>query len=318
MGWKHRSVITSTIHTIDSHTAGEPTRVIVDGGPDLGPGSVAEQLERFRDGFDGVRSGVVREPRGSNVLVGALLCPPADETCDAGVIFFNNIGYLGMCGHGLIGVVTTLRHLGRLTQTTCRIETPVGTVATQTNPDGSVSFDNVPAYRTAQDVQVVVEGVGAFCGDVAWGGNWFYLVNCPRETCNLSDVSASQALASQLRNQIHLAGFPEVDHVELFTDPTHIDADSRNFVQCPGQEYDRSPCGTGTSAKLACLAADGKLLPGDAWVQEGFLGTRFRAQYRWADEKHDQIIPTITGKAYVTSETKLLFDPQDPFREGIH
>lgn len=305
------------IHVVDSHTAGEPTRVIVDGGPDLGGGTVAEQLDRFRESFDHVRTGVVREPRGSDVLVGALLCESSDDSCDAGVIFFNNVGFLGMCGHGLIGVVETLRHLGRLTTDTCRIETPVGVIAVQRGNDRAISIQNVASYRVAKEVRVKLDGVGVFVGDVAWGGNWFYLVNHPKTLVGSASVKTLQELASRLRLAINEAGYPEVDHVELFGPPMNADSDSRNFVLCPGLEYDRSPCGTGTSAKLACLAADGKLKPGETWMQEGILGTCFRGSFQWIDESKGEVLPTITGQAFVTSEAKLIFGANDPFNNGI-
>ena len=253
---------------IDSHTAGEPTRVILSGGPLLGDGPLKERLHRFRTEFDSFRTATVTEPRGSDVLVGALLCEPMDPTCSIGVIFFNNVGYLGMCGHGMIGVVETLRHLDRISSAECRIETPVGMTTARRNDDASVAFENVISYRAAKDVAIQVEGVGRIVGDVAWGGNWFYLVTQSPSELSLANVAWLQQFASRIRTAINAAGFPEVDHVELFGPPTRKGSDSRNFVLCPGMEYDRSPCGTGTSAKLACLAADEKIAPGEMWTQE--------------------------------------------------
>ncbi len=305
------------IQIIDSHTAGEPTRVVIDGGPALGAGPLSDRLVRFRDSFDRYRAAIVREPRGSDVLVGAMLCDPCDRSCSAGVIFFNNVGYLGMCGHGMIGVVATLQHLGRIEPGGCKVETPVGTVAAVLNADGSVSIENVPSYRKAKEVAIEIDGVGSVVGDVAWGGNWFYLVRQPVEEILLDQVRRLQRLASSIRAAINDAGYPEVDHIELFGKPEQTDSDSRNFVLCPGLEYDRSPCGTGTSAKLACLAADGKLSPGENWVQEGVLGTRFQGSYRWHDEANQTIIPTITGSAFVTAEATLLLQDDDPFCWGI-
>lgn len=299
------------VHVIDSHTAGEPTRVVIAGGPDLGVGSVADRLAAFRERHDAFRSAVVNEPRGSDVLVGALLCGPADPTCAAGVIFFNNVGYLGMCGHGTIGVVATLAHLGRLTAGVHRIETPVGVVGVELHADGRVSVENVASYRKAVAVRVAVPGLGEVVGDVAWGGNWFFLA-VARETINVANAEQLTDLAWRIRAAINVE-YPEVDHVELFG-PDPNGADARNFVLCPGKAYDRSPCGTGTSAKLACLAADGKLAEGAEWAQAGILGTRFTGHYRRAG---DRIIPTITGEAFITAEATLLFDDRDPFREGI-
>ena len=304
------------IHTIDSHTAGEPTRVIVDGGPDLGSGKLSERLNVFRDLHDDYRKAVVCEPRGSDVLVGALLCESDDSTCDAAVIFFNNVGYLGMCGHGMIGVIETLRHLGRISANRCRIETPVGVVPAEINDDGSVSIENVASFRKSKAVTIQVDGLGTVVGDVAWGGNWFYLVNKPKIDLSLDRVRQLQQTAVSIRETLNANGYPEVDHVELFNEAAG-DADSQNFVLCPGLEYDRSPCGTGTSAKLACLAADGKLQPGQIWEQAGILGTSFQGSYVWQDEASGTIIPTITSRAYVTAESKLLLNDDDPFCWGI-
>ena len=304
---------------VDSHTGGEPTRVVVDGGPELGSGPLTERLERFRRDYDAVRRGVVCEPRGSDVLVGALLCPPTDPTCVAGVVFFNNVGYLGMCGHGTIGVGVTLGHLGRIGAGRHRLETPVGVVPFEYDGRNTVTLDNVPSYRHAADVAVDVAGVGTVRGDVAWGGNWFFLVREHRETLELGNVSrltaVTQAVRRALREQgVTGAGGAEIDHVELFGPPADARNQSRNFVLCPGGAYDRSPCGTGTSAKLACLAADGKLRPGEFWRQESIVGSVFAGSYRYDSER---LIPTISGEAYVTAEGSLCFDAHDPFALGI-
>jgi len=305
------------LRVIDSHTGGEPTRVVIEGGPDLGFGPLDERLNTFQERFDEFRRAVVMEPRGSDVLVGALLVVPHDESCDAGVIFFNNVGYLGMCGHGMIGVVETLKHLGRIEGDRCRVETPVGVVASQLHEDGSISIENVDSFRAASDVKLDVDDLGTVVGDVAWGGNWFFLVREPTQEIELSQADRLSKLASEIRDAVHDAGFPQVDHVELFGEPHAPDADTRNFVLCPGLEFDRSPCGTGTSAKLACLAADGKLQPGQSWVQEGVLGSVFRGSFEWVDEDKAAIRPCVRGRAFVTAESTLRIDPDDPFAWGI-
>jgi 4-hydroxyproline epimerase len=306
---------------IDSHTGGEPTRVVVGGGPDLGGGTVAEQLKVFRELHDRFRSAVVNEPRGSDVLVGAMLVPPADKSCAAGVIFFNNVGVLGMCGHGTIGLVVTLAHLSRIQPGEHRIETSVGVVTATLHADGSVSVGNVPSYRKAKAATFDVPGVGRIVGDVAWGGNWFFLVEGHGQSLELANVERLTDFSWRVRQVVNAGGFPEVDHIELFGAPTKPGAHSRNFVLCPGKAYDRSPCGTGTSAKLARLAADGKLAEGDAWVQESILGSTFVGRYRWVDRATGQIAPTVTGTAFVNAEATLLLDERDPFcwgiREGI-
>jgi len=299
---------------VDSHTGGEPTRVVIAGGPDLGTGPLAERRERFRAQFDPYRSAIVNEPRGSDVVVGALLVPAANPTCATGVIFFNNVGYLGMCGHGMIGVLATLAHLGRLGPGLHRVDTPVGVVATELAPDGSVTVHNVPSHRKAKGVGVEVPGVGVVTGDVAWGGNWFFLIEHHGQTLSLDRVAALTDYAVRVRQAVNGQGFPEVDHLELFGPATVPGAQARNFVLCPGLAYDRSPCGTGTSAKLACLAADGKLAEGEAWVQESIIGSTFTGRYR---RQGDQILPAISGRAFVNAEGTLLLDEGDPFCWGI-
>ena len=302
------------VQIIDSHTGGEPTRIVVHGGPELGVGSIADRLNLFRDRFDRFRSAVVNEPRGSDVMVGALLVEPTDSSCVTGVIFFNNVGYLGMCGHGAIGLVVTLAHMGRIQPGAHRIETVAGVVTATLHPDGSVSIANVPSFRKAKAVALEVPEVGLVSGDIAWGGNWFFLVEDHGQQLTLSNVKKLTDFTSRVRQAINAQGFPEIDHVELTGPPTRPGAHSRNFVLCPGGAYDRSPCGTGTSAKLACLAADGKLAEGVEWVQESIIGSIFRGRYR---RSADKIIPTITGTAFVNGEATLLLHETDPFCWGI-
>lgn len=265
---------------IDSHTGGEPTRVVVSGGPDLGRGPLVTRRERFQREFDRFRSAVVNEPRGSDVVVGALLVEPEDRTCVAGVIFFNNVGYLGMCGHGTIGLVVTLAHLRRIGPGDHRLETPVGVVTATLHPNGEVSVTNVPSFRKAKAVAIEVPGLGRVTGDVAWGGNWFFLAEYAALPLALANVDQLTDVTWRIRQAVNAQGFPEVDHVELFGPPTIPGAHSRNFVLCPGKAYDRSPCGTGTSAKLACLAADGKLAEDAPWIQESIIGSTFTGRFR--------------------------------------
>jgi 4-hydroxyproline epimerase len=308
---------TRRIEVVDSHTAGEPTRVVVAGGPDLGQGPLVARRELFRREFDRYRSAVVNEPRGSDVVVGALLVVPEDRSCVAGVIFFNNVGYIGMCGHGTIGVITTLAHLGRLEPGTHRVETPTGIVTTVLHENGEVSVTNVPSFRTHAAVSVEVPAVGRVTGDIAWGGNWFFLVQRDESALMLDNVATLTDVSRRIRRAINAIGFTDVDHVELFGTSPNDPANGRNFVLCPGDAYDRSPCGTGTSAKLACLASDGKLAEGETWVQESILGTRFSASYRWLDRTAGRIEPTIRGIAFVNAESTQLLDERDPFCWGI-
>lgn len=305
------------LHIIDSHTGGEPTRIIVSGGPDLGEGTLAERREMFRKQFDHFRSATVNEPRGSDVVVGALLVKPTDQSCAAGVIYFNNVGYLGMCGHGTIGLITTLAHMNKIRPGEHKIETPVGIITATLHPNGEVSVANVPSWRANKAVSVEIPGIGSITGDVAWGGNWFFLVWNHGQQLVLSKADSLTDFCWQVRQAVNAQGFPEVDHVELFCPPTVAGASSRNFVQCPGKAYDRSPCGTGTSAKLACLAADGKLEPGEEWVQESILGSTFRGAFEWLDRKAGKVLPVITGKAFVNAEADQILNDTDPFCWGI-
>ena len=304
---------------IDSHTGGEPTRIIVEGGPELGIGSMAEQLERFRNEFDSVRSAVVHEPRGSDVVVGALLCKPVNPAAAAGVIFFNNVGYLGMCGHGTIGLMATLHHMGRIKPGAHLLETAVGDVLATLAESGEVTVQNVPSYRSAKAVCVNVEGHGPVTGDVAWGGNWFYLVSDHGQEISLRNAAQLTDFTWRIRQALvreNVTGDngKEIDHIELFGAPDAAGAHSKNFVLCPGKAYDRSPCGTGTSAKIACLAAEGKLAEGELWVQESIVGSIFKASYQRAG---DRVLPSIQGFAYVNMEATLVFHPDDPFAMGI-
>ena len=364
-----RSSLIRHVQIIDSHTGGEPTRVVISGGPDLGRGTMAERRLVFQEKFDEFRSAVVNEPRGSDVIVGALLCEPVDPANVAGVIFFNNVGPLWMCGHGTIGLGVTLGHLGRIKAGTHRLETPVGLVTFDYDGANGVSFENVPSYRFAHNVTVEVDGVGPVTGDIAWGGNWFFLVDAAKNMClnlqygtktphpnplptteaavpepgrgdkaaepsisvtcpsahvpqpafGLADVEQLTNITWRIRQALERNGITGadggvIDHIELFGSPGDVANHSRNFVLCPGRAYDRSPCGTGTSAKLACLFADGKLHPGDTWRQESILGSVFEGSVRLDG---DQLIPRVTGTAYVTAEATLLLDPADPFQMGI-
>ena len=305
------------IRVIDSHTGGEPTRLVLEGGPDLGDGPIAERVQRFRERFDDYRCAIVNEPRGSDPLVGALLVKPHRADCEFGVIYFNNVGYLGMCGHGTIGLIASLKFAGRLRPGALKLDTPVGAVDVQLQPDGRISVANVVSYRSKHAVVVEVPGIGPVAGDIAWGGNWFFLISQHGRTLDLKHVESLTDYSWRVREALNAQGHPLVDHVELFGPSGRPGAQSRNFVLCPGKAYDRSPCGTGTSAKLSCLAADGKLLEGDVWIQESLIGSTFEASYRWHDRGQGEIVPTITGTAYVTGENLLHLDTEDPFRWGI-
>ncbi len=343
---------------LDSHTGGEPTRLIETPPFDLGTGSVADKLSKLKKDHDDFRTTVLNEPRGSDVLVGALLVEPADPTCQFGVIYFNNVGYLGMCGHGTIGLIASLAYLGKVQPGVIRVETPVGVVeATLHSPSlrgandserrsnllvesgvasgerqerprndmypNRVSVRNIPAYRHLTHIPVTVHGK-TIHGDVAWGGNWFFLCHDHGLDVNMSNLEALTDFSWRVREQLTANGTTgangaEIDHVELFAPAstslsTGPDADSKSFVLCPGKAYDRSPCGTGTSAKLACLYADGKLQVGQTWKQQSVLGSIFEGSVQLDGDK---IIPTITGEAWVMAEGVIMVDERDPFGKGI-
>ncbi len=307
------------VSVIDTHTGGEPTRVVISGGPDLGSGTMAERQAIFRQQHDTFRSAVVNEPRGSDVMVGAIVLPPVDPACVAGVIFFNNIGYLGMCGHGTIGVAVALAHLGRIGQGTHRLETSVGNVTVTLEGPNTVTIENVESYRVAKNFAIAVPGLRIYFGDLAWGGNWFFLVQDHGETLSVANLERLTDVTWRIRQALSAIGLVgtdggEIDHIELFGPPQVANADSKNFVLCPGKAYDRSPCGTGTSAKLACLAADGKLEEGEVWRQESIIGSVFEGSVKILGDK---VRPRIRGTAFVNAESTLLIDPADPFAMGI-
>ena len=307
------------VKVIDSHTGGEPTRVVISGGPELGHDALSNRVERFRNHHDDFRCAVVHEPRGSDAIVGALLVPPVDDSCVTGVIYFNSVSYLGMCGHGTIGVIATLAHLNRIDAGTHRIETPVGVVVAHLDNEGQVEVANVPSYRLATNVTVDVPGFGPVTGDIAYGGNWFFLVHDPGQELELENLEKLMEFTRRVRDSLARAGITgndghEIDHVELFVPSQVPGVNSKNFVLCPGNAYDRSPCGTGTSAKLACLFADGKLKEGQIWRQESIVGSIFEGTVSVVD---NLVHPSIKGSAFITAESDLIIDERDPFSMGI-
>ncbi|MFV0478149.1 MAG: proline racemase family protein [Parahaliea sp.] len=316
---------TATIRVIDSHTGGEPTRLVVSGGPDLGSGSMAGRLAILRRDHDWLRRSLVNEPRGSDVMVGALLCAPTDPANSVGVIFFNNVGYLGMCGHGTIGLMASLAWLGQIKAGTHCIETPVGLVQATLHDTHRVSVNNVESYRYRKSVTVSIAGGATVSGDIAWGGNWFFLCADHGQRIEPDNCTALTTFAHQIQLALAAAGISgadgaTIDHIELFGPPTSTaEADSRNFVLCPGQAWDRSPCGTGTSAKLACLAADGKLQPGQIWRQQSIIGSLFEGRFETTPGNTNSTVirPTITGSAWVNGDLQLVMTASDPFRHGL-
>ncbi len=312
----------TSLQVVDSHTGGEPTRLVIDGSPDLGTGSMAERRQILERDHDWVRSAVVNEPRGSDAIVGGLLLEPSREDCDLGVIFFNNKGYINMCVHGTIGLGVTLHHLGKLAPgESARIETPVGVVTAQLIDSTTVRVANVPSYRRQAGLRLTIDGYGDVTADIAWGGNWFLLVeehSLEVSYANLPELTEFCIAARRALERDGITGDDGmvIDHIEVFAPAPDIHADSRNYVLCPGGAYDRSPCGTGTSAKLACLFESGKLREGEIWRQAGIVGSVFEGTVR--RDEAGELIPEITGTAYITAESKLIIQADDPFAHGIH
>lgn len=312
------------LQIVDSHTGGEPTRVVLSGFPDLGNGPLPARVRQLSASHDRWRRATVGEPRSSEVVVGALLVPPSNPASTAAVIFFNNAGTLGMCGHGTIGVIETLRFLGRIQPGVHVVETPAGPVKATLHEDHTVSVENVVSFRHRAGVELSVPGVGPVTGDIAWGGNWFFLVKDPSPAIARDRIDVLISQAEAIRCALDASGHAGadghlVDHIELFGESATPGCQSRNFVLCPGHEYDRSPCGTGTSAKLACLAADGLLRPGEIWRQESVIGSTFDATYQWdSNAASGRIIPTIVGRAFVCGQGELLIDDADPLGFGLH
>lgn len=311
--------VSRTLRVVDSHTEGEPTRVVLEGCPDLGAGSLAQRRTLLREKYDWVRRACCLEPRGADAWVGGVLVPPHDASAEFGIIYFNNVGYLNMCIHGTIGLVATLAHLRRIGPGAHRIDTPVGVVTGTLHEDGRVTVANVPSYRHQARVRVEVPGYGAVTGDIAWGGNWFFLIEggpIPVTTSKIGDLTKFTCAVKDALAQQKITGRDggEIDHIEVFAPGRPGHSDSRNFVLCPGSAYDRSPCGTGTSAKLACLHADGKLSPGAPWRQAGILDTVFEGRVRL---ENGALIPEVAGRAWITAESTLLLSADDPFAEGI-
>jgi 4-hydroxyproline epimerase len=306
------------MRVVDSHATGQPTRVIVDGGPDLGTGSLAERRDRFRTHFDRFRTAVVGEPRGSDTLVGAILCKPSDPSCAEGVILFDSSGYLDMSVHAMMGLAVTLDYIGRGTTGGEKIETPAGAVTVDMHTNGDISVRNVPSFRHQKDVSVTVDGA-TYTGDVAWSGSWSFLVRDHNEDLSIARAERLTDLARSIRralarNRITGSRDEEITDIALFGPPQRREANSRNFVLRTGKSFRRSPSGTVTSAKLACLHEDGKLAEGQVWRQESITGAMFDGSVKVID---GAIVPSIRGTAHMIAESVLIVDERDPYCWGI-
>ncbi|MEZ5163657.1 MAG: proline racemase family protein [Fimbriimonadaceae bacterium] len=277
---------------------------------------ILEQADYWNTHHADLRSALCNEPYGSDIIVGAWLGP--SEVADYRLIFFNNVGLIGMCGHGLIGVMETLSFLGEDVNRSVSFETRKGLVSANRDAEtGLTTIQNVASYRYRKDVPVRLSTGHSVTGDIAYGGNWFFLCEDHGLELAYANIPQLMQLSVDIRRALEGQSITgeegaQIDHIELTQ--TVADHHGRNFVLCPGLAYDRSPCGTGTSAKLACLAADGKLSPGEKWVQESITGSQFEARYQPDGEF---VIPQISGRAFVTAESELYFNNRDPFHRGI-
>ena len=299
---------------IDSHTGGEPTRVILDGGPDLGSGPLAERAEKLATEHKAFYQSVVLEPRGQVAMVCALLVEPVDPDCVTGVIYFDAEAVLGMCGHGTIGLAVTLMHMGKIGVGTHKIETPAGVVTVDVKDANTVTVTNIESRRVESGVSVEIDGLGTVTGDIAYGGNWFYIVDASPVPVTPAHIPELTQAAIQVREALN-AKEERIDHVIFYGPALSENGHTRNFVLCPDDAYDRSPCGTGSSARLACLAAKGRLHEGDELLQASIIGSTYRLSY--PEGPNGGVIPSITGQAWVMAESKLIFAATDPFRDGI-
>jgi proline racemase len=312
---------------IDSHTEGEPTRALVaaDGGP-LDATLPEVLAEWTRDGALAIPPAMLAlaaNPRAADATVCALVCRPSRAEATCGVLYWNAAAALGMCGHATIGLARTLAHAGVAMPARATFETRVGEVVVETLADGRVSFENVPARVHALDLEVTLEQGGTVRGDLAWGGNWFFIVRLDGAKGRaMRDAADELAFARSIERGIRAMGLAGgagngglIDHIALLFHPTRGDADARNFVLCPNGTFDRSPCGTGTSALLATLAARGELAEGAAWRQESAIGSLFEARFR-AGARAGEVVPAIAGRAFVVADGRLVDDPSDPSRLG--
>ena len=313
----------SQLRVIDSHTIGEPTRVVIDesfsDGLDLGAGTVRERRDRFRERYDHVRRALVGDPRGAVAMVGVILVPPADPTCRFGAFYVNRVGYLDMCGHATIGLAVTLGSLGRIEPGSFRLKTPAGMVGVTWHGGGEASFAGVPPRRIHKGLRISCDDGSDGSGDVATSGLWFSICRDHGLPVEPAAIPALTARAWSIRRALEARGITgdggeTIDHVMLLGPPAEAGHDGRAFVLCPDGAFDRSPCGTGTSALVGCLFEDGMLEEGRTWRQESVLGGVYEASVR---REGSMLIPTVRGRAWIAAETTLYFAADDPYRTGL-
>jgi 4-hydroxyproline epimerase len=311
------------LRVLDSHTIGEPTRLVIDewcaASLDLGTGSVRQRRDVFRERYDHLRRAIVADPRGVEAMVGVVLVPPTDPSCDLGAIYFNRVGYLDMCGHATIGLAVSLGHLGRISPGPFRLETPAGVVGVQWHGGTSVSFQCVSPRRIHRGLVVRCADGTTVSGDVATSGLWFFICRDHGLSIDTEAISQLRDKAWAIRRSLAAAGVTGdtgevIDHIVLMGPPQDPANHARNFVLCPDGAFDRSPCGTATSALVGCLHDDDLLAEGALWRQESILGGVYEASI---NRSGGVLMPTVRGQAWITAESTLHFAADDPYRTGL-
>jgi 4-hydroxyproline epimerase len=326
-----------TFFCIDGHTAGNPVRLVAGGAPRLNGVTMSERRQDFLARFDWIRTGLMFEPRGHDMMSGGFLYPPADPESDAAILFIETSGCLPMCGHGTIGMVTFALEHGLVVPKTpgkLRVEVPAGKIEVEYVQDGakvtSVKIRNIASYLAAEGVQIDVPGFGPLSVDVAYGGNFYAIIEPQGPYRGLDALGAAKILelSPVVRKLMREAVEPVhpldptirgVSHVLWADAPKSEGADGRNAVFYGERAIDRSPCGTGTSARIAQLAAKGRLKPGDRFVHESYIGSRFIGRVEAATELGGKpaIIPSIEGSAFATGLNQIWIDQADPFWRGF-
>ncbi len=326
-----------TFSCIDGHTCGNPVRLVAGGGPLLQGASMIEKRAHFLAEFDWIRTGLMFEPRGHDMMSGSILYPPTRPDCDIAILFIETSGCLPMCGHGTIGTVTMAIENGLVTPKTpgvLKLDTPAGVVTAEYEQDGahvqSVRITNIASFLHAEGLAIDCPGLGRLSVDVAYGGNFYAIVDAQPGYRDMADFSAGQLveLSPRLRralNERYDFVHPErpeirgLSHILWTGAPTRPEAHARNAVFYGDKAIDRSPCGTGTSARMAQWAAKGRLKPGDAFVHESIIGSLFRGRVEVATHVGDKpaIIPSISGWARMTGYNTIFIDDRDPYAHGF-
>lgn len=327
-----------SIHAIDSHTMGEPTRIITGGIPNIPGKTMADKKEYLEKEMDYLRTATMLEPRGHNDMFGSIMTAPVNEEADFGIIFMDGGGYLNMCGHGSIGAITAAIETGMVEPkepiTPVNMDTPAGLIKAEAKVSNGkvqeVSIVNVPAFLYKEGVKVNLPEVGEITFDISFGGSFFAIVHAkqlgltiePKNTTKLTEIALK--LRDVINEEIEiqhptLSHINTVDLVEIYDEPTHPDATYKNVVIFGQGQVDRSPCGTGTSAKLATLYTKGELKEGELFVYESILGTLFKGMIVGTGELegYTTITPEITASAYITGFNHFVIDEDDPVKHGF-